>query len=237
MKVAFVEFIGSLAITFFGAFSRINNEDNFLAVGITYFFLIAGFTYAFRNISGSHFNPVLTISLIITNQVSITRAVSFLFYQMLGSLLGGMLIYLIHRTDKVSWYGEPYLNGDQKNIGSGLEALSIFILGYVYNILISDIKSPKEIYGVALGSVYLITIASFGLVSGGCVNLISLIGPSLFAKNFQDWPYYIFSHLVGGLLIGFVYKLFMVKNKNEDDDEDEIELSKADIDKTKVKSN
>ena len=53
LKPFLYEFLGTLAITFFGSFIRINNPDNFTVIGTGYFFLVAGVTYGSKHISGS----------------------------------------------------------------------------------------------------------------------------------------------------------------------------------------
>ena len=66
LKPFLYEFLGTFAITLFGSFIRINNADQFTNIGIGYFLLIAGVTYGSKHISGSQFNPILTLSLLIT---------------------------------------------------------------------------------------------------------------------------------------------------------------------------
>lgn len=67
LKSFLYELLGTFAITFFGAFIRINNQGNFSQVAFGYFLLVAGVCYASKHISGSQFNPVLTLSLLITD--------------------------------------------------------------------------------------------------------------------------------------------------------------------------
>ena len=67
----------------------------------------------------------------------------------------------------------------------------MFLLVMVYNLTCTDNEAPKNIYGLAISSVYLICITAFGLISGGCVSLVSLIGPSMASENYSDWSRYI----------------------------------------------
>ncbi|MFO0004843.1 MAG: aquaporin, partial [bacterium] len=70
VKSALLEFLGSFAITFFGAFSRVVNSDHMqLSVALSYFFLVSAFTYAFVHISGAQFNPFLTLSLVLSKKI------------------------------------------------------------------------------------------------------------------------------------------------------------------------
>ena len=77
-KLFLHEFIGSFIITFFGAFSRINNLDSFLAISSTYFFIVLGLTYASKKVSGAYFNPILTISMLMTKKISTKRCIFFI---------------------------------------------------------------------------------------------------------------------------------------------------------------
>lgn len=217
IKPAIMELLGAFVITFFGCYSRLNNEDDFFAIGLTYFLLISGLTYAFKNISGGQFNPILSVSLIITNQISAIKGILYFVCHIVGSILAGIIIFLVTEGDELN-YGEPVINEDQKSMGASLEMISMFFLVYMYNSLYSDTNAPKDIYGGAYGGIYLFCICAFGLISGGCINLVSLIGPSLFSGNFKDWPYYIGGQLVGGVLSGLIFKLFLTKSKVDEED-------------------
>ena len=66
----------------------------------------------------------------------------------------------------------------------------MIILTLIYNSLYNSKKSPHHIQSVSMAMVYMATINTFGHISGGCMNLVSLIGPSILSKNFDDWIYY-----------------------------------------------
>lgn len=68
----------------------------------------------------------------------------------------------------------------------------MFLLVWVYNNLFCEVDAPSNIQGAGLASVYLVTIGAFGMFSGGCLNIVSLIGPTIFNSNFDDWAKYIF---------------------------------------------
>ena len=64
-------------------------------------------------------------------------------------------------------------------LGTVYELLSMFLLVMTYNLTCTDNEAPKWIYGLSIASVYAIAITAFGLISGGCLNLVTLIGPSI----------------------------------------------------------
>ena len=79
------------------------------------------------------------------------------------------------------------------------------------------------------------SISAFGMISGGCLNLASLIGPSIFSSNFNDWVYYISGQLSGAVFSGMMFKLFLKKDKGEDDEI--CFLQKDDAETEKLKAN
>ena len=205
LKPLILELVASIGITFTIAFSRINNQSDFFSLGLTYFLVVGSLTYAFKSSSGSHFNPVLTISLLITKQIASKKAVLYVVMQLLGSVIGGLLVFLAHSIPeeaKHPYYGEPRLHAQETYTGAFAELMSMFLLVYVYNSIIGNVNAPKHIYGIAIASVYLLSVMAFGVVSGGCVNLITLVGPSMFSGNFKDWFLYLFSQLLGGAVSG-----------------------------------
>ena len=150
--------------------------------------------------------------------------------QLLGSIIGALLVFIafkIPKDAKIAYYGESKLHAHEKYTGAFAELISMFLLTYVYNAIIGDVRAPKHIFGVAIGSVYLISVIAFGLVSGGCVNLVTLIGPSIFSNNFSDWFLYISSQILGGLVSGSFYSLFLRKNVTDDDENVDMAKQKA----------
>jgi aquaporin Z len=215
MRAAFLEFLGAFAITFFGAYSRLNNADNLLAVGLTYFLLVSSLSYAFIKLSGGQFNPVLSLSLLITKQISPMKAGVYICFQLLGSLVAGMFLFALYHSPHQlinRYYGEPMLNESHKLIAVSLDMISMVMLVFVYSIL-ADQSNYRHVFGVAHGTVYITNILAFGHISGGCINLVELIGPSLFARNLRYWPYYIFAQILGAVVSAVICKVFLKKQR------------------------
>lgn len=91
----------------------------------------------------------------------------------------------------------------------------MFFLVIVYNSLFNSKKCPQHISSVSLAMVYFLCISTFAFSSGGCLNLVSLLGPSVLSKNFNDWSFYILSHLIGGTF-GSIFYYVTLKDKLED---------------------
>jgi aquaporin NIP len=227
IKSAILECIGSLAICFFGAFSRINNQgDDYTTIALTYFFLFSALTYSFVHISGAHFNPFLTLGLIFTGQISIAKGIMNITGQLAGSLLGGLLVFFICKSgeDKNQYYGLPAFNDDGSYfLQMALESAGIFILTYVYCSVVLNIKTPKYIIGVAAGGIYAASVLSFGHLTGGAISFIQVFGPAMVIGKLQAIFNFAIAHFIGACLSAAIFAVLLKEQANllENDEEDD----------------
>ena len=222
-KAHMIEFLGAFAIAFFGAYSRINNNENMFAVGITYFLLLLAITQGFLYISGAHFNPILTLSLVFLKHISFVEAIKYVVAQILGSLTAGLALFLtVQKKEgaRSTYYGFPMLNQSQKFVASGLDLVSTFLLVYIVSLLLDNIKY-RTIYGPAVASVYFINILAFGSISGGCINFVEVLGPGLAGLYFSNWLFYFGAQVIGGVIAVSVYIAFIKFDPKENALEEE----------------
>lgn len=225
-KQILLEAIGAFMITFIMAFARINNGEDYVYIGVTYFLLVSSLTYAFKSVSGSHFNPFLSLSLIFSRNISAMKAITYAAVQLAGSILAGFIVFIIYKAPegvKEVFYGEPRMLDNQKLIGTFLESFAMFLLVYVHCSIACSIRAPKHVYGAAIGGVYGMAAIALGSYSGGCVNFATALGPAIFSGYFSDLAYYAISHLIGGILSALLYTTFLSKNMSEVDDDMEME--------------
>ena len=90
--------------------------------------------------------------------------------------------------------------------------ISMIMLVFTYATL-ADQSNYRHVFGVAHGTVYLANMLAFGHLSGGCINIIELIGPSLFSRNLRYWHYYIFAQLLGAIIAAIICKVFLKKQR------------------------
>lgn len=226
-KVYLIELLGAFAVTFFGAYSRIQNQGDILAVGLSYFMIVFGITHAFQYISGGHFNPALTIALAFLNQVDRTDALYYLLAQILGSLFAGLFVFASVPRDTAvhrAYYGYPQLYESQKFMAASLDMVSVFLLVFVAASILSNVKY-RSIFAPAMAGIYMVNILAFGALSGGCVNFLEALGPGLFGLSFKYWPFYLGAHVLGATAAVGVYSTLVgrqpLDHAAEDDNEDE----------------
>ena len=223
VKTYIVEFLGTFMLTFILGMVRINNQEDLLCVGLSTFFLMVSMVHTFFHVSSAQFNPILSISLLITKQNSFNRGLIYVLMQLFGSFMSGSILYLINKDKETgNYYGSPQMNAAMREAGLIFEMVSMFLLVFVYNYFMSNVTAPKYVYGTAIAGVYTICIVGFGFISGGASNFAFIFGPSLYMQNFKDWIYYIVGHLLGGIISGVIYRLFLMKDEDDNDDDDEL---------------
>ena len=224
LKSYLIELLGTFMLTFILGMVRVSNQEDLLCVGLSTFFLMSSMIHTCFHLSGAQFNPILSLSLLITKQNNFNRALIYVLMQLLGSFFAGCLLFLINRGKETGkYYGSPQMNAAMREAGMIFEMVTMFLLVYVYNYFMSNVSAPKYVYGTAIAGVYTVCIIGFGFLSGGAANFSFIFGPCLFMENFKDWPYYIIGHILGGVLSGVIYKLFLQQEEDDDLINDENE--------------
>ena len=101
LKGAYAEFIASLFFVFFGAgsvcgaLSATSDQGPVEPINyaVAFGFSISILAFAIGDVSGGHINPAVTLALAVTKNITPSRAVLYVFFQMLGGLSGGALLY------------------------------------------------------------------------------------------------------------------------------------------------
>ena len=74
---------------------NLSDGGSLVAVALAHGLAIGLMVAALGHISGGHFNPAVTISMLATGEVGISRAVSYIIAQLLGGLAGAGILTLI----------------------------------------------------------------------------------------------------------------------------------------------
>ena len=244
-----MEFLGIFAINYIGGWSNVMKDyqkGDLVSVAIAHLFVIAILTWCGAAISGSHFNPAITISLLMTGNCIILEGCLFILMQIVGSFLSGIALYYAI-PDLYTMSSEnvnapiqgypftPYVPLSNDYVRSFfLELIGSFVLVFVYFALLVDKRAAKHIYGIAIGSVYGISIQAFGPISGAALNPVRQLGPSLMeyalhktAKTTyvsQIWIYSI-APIIGGMMAASVYNWgLLVKKSLERNQVKEVEF-------------
>src|SRR4030095_16592307 len=194
MKKYITEFIG----TFFLVLT-IGLTGNPLAIGAALMVMI----YAGGHISGAHYNPAVTLAVLIRGKISRGDAIVYMGSQVAGALIAALIVGVFREL--------PSEAVQQLSITKAIiaEVLGTFALAYVIlNVATAKSTAGNSYFGLAIGFTVLAMAFCFGDYSGGAFNPAVAIGASVmkvFAwKNI--WIYLI-ACFAGGALAAIVFKM------------------------------
>lgn len=205
MKKYITEFIG----TFFLMLTIIMSK-NPIAIGSVLMIMV----YAGGHISGAHYNPAVTLAVLIRKRIKINEAIPYWVSQVAGAVVSALLCYFIFGqkgSNDCNLYVLPF----SETIKSLLaEILGTFALAYVVlNVATTKANAGNSFYGLAIGFTVLAMAFAFGNISGGAFNPAVAIGQAV-AKNFC-WEH-IWIYLVG-CFGGAVLAAWIFNMNNPDD--------------------
>lgn len=219
------EMIGTLALVFFGGLAVMQSDSgelDLLGVAIANMLVLIVMVYFGFRFSGAHYNPAITLSMVATRKLRPQDGVMYIVAQLLGSVLGGLLIQILATDSMItesktgSQLGYPHLTkGYDAFQGMIFELVLTFFLVFVIWAMVVDDKAPPHMYGFAYGGMVGLAILIGGPITGAAMNPARVFGPSLVIGSFTDqWIYYV-GPILGGILAGLFYANFYLNPKPE----------------------
>lgn len=213
------EFLGTFAFVFIAAGSvlvtGIYGDSQALVVGLAAGLSTAGLMYATVHLSGGHLNPVITLSLWLSQKISSTRAFFYLVAQVAASFAASyLLLYVFGDLAKKLSYGAPVV-GSEISLQQAVtvEAVITAVLVFVFMATMVDRRGPVSFGPLVVGlTIAACTIFAFS-ISGGVLNPARAIGPLVLSKSYNVLVVWVVGPL-SGAVFGVVYDfLFLKKQK------------------------
>jgi MIP family channel proteins len=223
---AIAEFIGPFALVVAGVGAIISTQNlgdggNLVAVALAHGLAIGLMVAALGHVSGGHFNPAVTISMLATGEIRLTRAITYVAAQVLGATAGAGVLTLVFpalgpmgRNNQGVNLGLPGLGPDVSVSGALImEAVMTFFLVLVIFGTVVDPRGPKAIAPLAIGLIITMDILTGGRITGAAMNPARALGPAIVQQNFTNWWIYWVGPVVGGLIAAYAYKAVWLGNR------------------------
>lgn len=207
-KYIIAEITGTFIIVFVGTGAIVLDEVTTGAVthfGVCLIWGIAvasAIVYAGR-IHESHFNPAVTLALVVAGKFSAKRSVEHIIAQIIGAILASVLLYLLFPKNPTLGATLPSLT-----IWAtvGIEILISFLLmTTIAAIDIFKIKH-KALPAIIIGTVVLLMAYFAGPLTGASMNPARSIGPALISGHTEYLLLYLLAPIVGMMLAVPLYK-------------------------------
>lgn len=210
MKKYLAEFIGTFVLTLFGCGvavvtgCSVQNMGAYVATAFAFGLSVVAMAYSMGNVSGGHFNPAVSVAMLVDGKLSVKEFACYVVSQCLGALAGAGVLAMFAGT--ASGLGaNGLING---NVVLSLVAEIILTFTFVLCIMGAVDKAGNNaglVIGLALVLVHLLGI---GLGTGTSVNPARSFGPALLAGGEALGALWVFivAPLVGGALAAVCYK-------------------------------
>jgi len=195
------EAIGTLFLVFtVGASVRSGNPLAPLAIGSVLMAMI----YAGGHVSGAHYNPAVTVAVLVRGRITLRDAVGYWTAQLCGGLIGALLVGTV-----IPGHVAPVtLSGHAVVAALVVEAVATFALCFVVlNVATSKDHPNNSFYGLAIGFTVAACAVAVGSISGGAFNpavAISGMAMGLFAGP-TLWVYLV-AELAAGVAAALAFR-------------------------------
>lgn len=207
MRSLIAEFLGTFTLVFVGvSAAHVAGSQGVVVAALGHGLTLVGLIYAYGHLSGAHFNPAVTLGLLVGGKVEVVPAIAYMVAQFLGGIVAGFLAVALTvtggqtvgaLTDNAVWTAALW------------EAVLTFLL-------VSAIYQ-SAVYGkagtlapVAIGFTLAGCILAGGAFTGASLNPARTLGPALAVGDLSYViPYFVgifAGGAVGGLLHSFLLK-------------------------------
>jgi MIP family channel proteins len=204
------EFVGTFALIFFGAGSALLGADvvgqalaNGLAIGLM--------VTAVGHISGGHFNPAVTLGMIVTKRIEIAEAVRYWVSQLAGATAAALVLLAIY--PHTGSLGTPSV-GSGFSAGNALVAeivTTFFLVFVIYGVAVDKRGAFKILAGLPIGLTISISVLAVGVVSGAALNPARWFGPALVSGSFDNFWVWIVGPAIGAVLAALAYDRLLLQ--------------------------
>ena len=167
-----------------------------------------------KNISESHLNPAVTISMLLTGKMNLITSLIYIFAQIIGSIFAVYLLYnYVWLTLDTGMGLHTISPGISLIDGLLIEIIITFIL--VITILLT-IQNNKDIAPLTISLVVFICGIVAMPLTGASMNPVRSLAPALLSGEWTNhWIYWV-GPIIGSVIATFIYIiLFEIKKEKE----------------------
>ncbi len=172
---------------------------------------------ALGHISGAHFNPAVTISLLVTRKIGPVLALLYIIGQIAGGVLASLAVATVlpQETWQAFKLGTPSITGITFTQGIILEAILTFFLVIAIFGTVIDPRANR-IGGFGIGLAVFVDILMGGPFSGAVMNPARAVAPAIVSGNWNsDQIIYWIGPILGGVIGALIYSTLFLPKEGE----------------------
>jgi aquaporin Z len=203
------EFIGTFFLVFtVGAATYSGSPLAPIAIGSALMVMV----YAGGHVSGGHFNPAVTMGVLVRGRIGFGEAVGYWIAQLAAGVVAAEVVRGVMAPPTAAPLTLP---GTALGAAFVVELLFTFALAYVVcNVATSKDHPDNSFYGLAIGFTVLVGAIAVGGISGGAFNPAVALGAGFMGMlAWPTWWIYPVAELVGGAAAGLAFRFLNPDDK------------------------
>jgi aquaporin Z len=210
------EFMGTLILVFGGSMGILavgqatsgaggaTGAADIIAIALAFGLSLLAGIWALGHVSGAHFNPAVTLAMLLDKRISLSDSIGYWVAQFAGGAVASLLVAGASSADIVAATRTGFAD-----LSTGI-LMEIALTAIFVWVVMAAVRSG----GTAAPGAIALTLVGVHLAgipfSGASVNPARSFGPAVVSGNFDDlWVYLVFP-LVGALVAYGLYRLFPV---------------------------
>jgi MIP family channel proteins len=179
-----------------------------VAIAVGFGLGLALMIFAFGHISGGHFNPAVTVALVVGRRFPIREVVGYWLAQLVGGAVAAATV--------IATFGDVVSAHLVTAPGPGTTTMVALVLETIvtalFVVVISAVATDRAPWSgtfapVAIGGFIATAAMVIGPASGGSFNPARSLAPALFVSNVSQLWIYMVGPFAGAIIGGFVYWL------------------------------
>ena len=160
--------------------------------------------FAFGHISGGHFNPAVTVAMVLDNRTTPMDAVGYILAQIIGAI-GAAAVVLVTIS-------QAAVAGGITKPGTGISQVGALILETIFTaifltVILTASKKATSLAPLAIPLTLIAIHFALATVTGSSVNPARSIGSAVVGGDLNDLWIYIVGPTVGGIIGYGVYRV------------------------------
>jgi aquaporin Z len=199
-----VEAIGTFVLVFtVGAAVASGTSLAPLAIGAALMVMV----YAGGHVSGGHYNPAVTLAVLLRRRIGLRDALAYWFVQLGAGVLAALLVRTVVDPVAAAKTATLTLSGHSLVAAFVVELLFTAALCYVVlNVATSKSHPNNSFYGLAIGFTVVAGAAAVGTISGGAFNPAVTLGAAVMGMfAWSTLWVYVLAQLIGGIAAGAAF--------------------------------
>lgn len=173
--------MGKLSTEFVGTFFLVlviglSGDQSLAQTAVAVGGLLAAMIYMGWHVSGAHYNPAVTLALVLRGSISGRDASLYMLFQVMGAVCASLMVLAI--------LGTSYTPGPGEGVSGLAAVLAELLFAFAMTLVILRTATGERVagnsyYGLAIGLIVMVAVLVVGPISGAVLNPAVGLGPVL----------------------------------------------------------